>query len=607
MKSPSLLFRAASWAALLCFAGSAAGPLPAFAEDEAETAAAAVSVPAPPAIDDTITMSFDGASLKDVLLLFSQKTGMNFVASSDVEQRKITVYFENVSPKEALDAIMTTNDLTYTRKPGSSIYMVYARRGNEAEELVTKVFKLKYARLSSSPLDIGGQQTVRDMRTMASASTSSSSSGGSDSGSSSSGSSARGIDLTLRSFLSSQGRMATDISTNSIIVTDTQDNIERIQKMLVDLDVPQAQVILEVHVMETQKGLISDQGIQWGGANGTLLSYTPGSRTSPFPYKENFTQAVEITAGEDGGPVTLLQNQDPLTQQMSFGLLDASNFRSVLHFITTDSDTKILARPRVLTQNNEAAIIRLVANTAISESQSLTSGQGALSNSTTEAERAETGVTLRLTPQINPDNSVMLFVEPSVTTVNPSTILDDTFDPTTRVVRTMARVQDNQTLVIGGLIESNELGTKRKIPYLGDLPGVGRLFSYNSNSNGDRELLILITPHIVHGLNSLTQSGVTARGKDVLATKMIDSFSDKEADIHMSAFEPEQQRVDAIGNAKARRERNAANEASRRASDPSVDRQMGMALDAFSPQLLDDEISKALSFQTSQQSRSANG
>jgi Flp pilus assembly secretin CpaC len=168
----------------------------------------------------------------------------------------------------------------------------------------------------------------------------------------------------------------------------------------------------------------------------------------------------------------------------------------------------------------------------------------------------------------------------------------------------MARVHDNETLVIGGLIDSTQSISKRKIPYLGDIPGLGKLFSYDSVDNQDRELVVFITPHLVQGRNSLTQSGVTSVGRDIPAKHLLDEFSDVEADVHLSAFENERTKRDAIGDAMARREKNAALEAGRKASDPAVEKQMAMALDAFSPQMLDDEISKALSFQSTTQSRS---
>ena len=112
---------------------------------------------------DTISMSFDGALLKDVLLLFSQQSGLNFVASQEVEGKKVTVFFENVSPKDALSAIIAANGLIYTKKPGSDIYLVYPASKTQPIEVITKVIHLKYLRLSNSPLDVGGQVTISDL------------------------------------------------------------------------------------------------------------------------------------------------------------------------------------------------------------------------------------------------------------------------------------------------------------------------------------------------------------------------------------------------------------------------------------------------------------
>ena len=114
---------------------------------------------------DTISMSFDGALLKDVLLLFSQQSGLNFIASTDVESKKVTVYFENVSPQDALDSIVTANGLAYSKKPGSEIYIVTsASKAGSSEPLITKVIRLKYMRLSDSPLDVGGAVTIQNLK-----------------------------------------------------------------------------------------------------------------------------------------------------------------------------------------------------------------------------------------------------------------------------------------------------------------------------------------------------------------------------------------------------------------------------------------------------------
>jgi len=540
---------------------------------------------------DTISMSFDGALLKDVLLLFSQQSGLNFVASQEVESKKVTVYFENVSPKDALSSIVSANGLAFSKKPGSDIYIVYPISKVQTAELSTKVIRLKYMRLSSSPLDVGGNVTVSDLAKSASASagssSSSSSSGSSSPPASTSGAGDKGADKLVQKLLSPQGKLATDLHTNSLIITDTADSIAAIEKILAQVDVPPSQVILEVHIMEVSKSMVSDMGIEWGGDSGTLGSFASGVRTTAFPFTENFlnkTKGVKPSLF-----VTELGDTDTAASNLEYGSIDATNLSAVLHYIETNGRTKILARPRVLTQNNEAASIQLSSNAAIG-SKTTTAGTTTAPTVTAEAERAQIGVSMRMTPQINDDGTVLLFLEPSVTTAAQSAFFSDFVDTTTRLVRTMARVKDNETLVIAGLIDGQGTTARRKIPFLGDLPGIGKAFRYDSAEDVDRELIIFVTPHIVRGVTSLGVNSATARGEDVSVRRMLDQFMDKEMDSVGGTYENFEKTKQNFFS----REEELVQDSERRYSNPVVERQMTQALDALSPQMIASKMASAM-------------
>lgn len=537
--------------------------------------------------DDTISMSFDGALLKDVLLLFSQQSGLNFIASSDVESKKVTVFFENVTPLDALDSIITANDLAYSKKPGSDIYMVYLASKTTASSLVTKVIRLKYMRLSSSPLDVGGEVTINSLRESSVptsiAATSSSSSA------STTASSDKGVDKLVSRLLTSQGRLAQDIQTNSLIITDTANNVAAIEKVLAEVDVPPSQVILEVHVMEIEKTLASNVGIEWGGTNGVLGSFSGGTRTAGFPFNQRFlNRKANLNLLAADTTATFNTVTQPSTVVM--GTVDAANFAATLHYIESDIKTKVLARPRVLTQNNEAAEIKLVTHKTIGVISTSTTSGGVTNNTNDTPERADVGVTLRMTPQINEDNSVLLYVEPAVSTANVSAKFTTFQDVTTRSVRTMARIKDNQTLVIGGLINGNDLSTKQKMPFLGDLPAIGHLFSYDSASNNDLELVVFVTPHIVYGASSLGSHSATALGEDVSLRRMLDAFMEKEMDQSANDFHELEKNKQAFFTT----DQQFIRDTEKRLSNPVVDKQMTQALDALSPQLIDAQMTQAL-------------
>ncbi len=544
---------------------------------------------------DTISMSFDGALLKDVLLLFSQQSGLNFVASQEVESKKVTVYFENVSPKDALDSIISANGLIYSKKPGSDIYVVTPASKVQTTTLATKVIQLKFMRLSSSPLDVGGQVTISDLTKSSAPSSSETGAGGSPG---SGGTSDRGADKIVQKLLTPAGKLTMHTHTNSLIITDTPDSIKQIEKVLSELDVPPSQVVLEVHIMEVSKVMASDIGISWGGANGAIVSLSGGARTTSFPFNTGgvFGGKQHLGVGQYIGDLTAdsaegtlgVDSGDPTSAQTLYGLVNAQNLAATLHYIESDSKTKVLARPRVLTQNNEAATIKLVTNAAIGVN-AVTSG-GVDGNTTEEAERTDIGVAMRLTPQINSDDTVLLFLEPAISTIAASEFVDGKADATTRLVRTMARIKDNQTLVIGGLISGQGTTSKRKVPIMGDIPWIGRAFRYDGDDSIDRELLIFVTPHIVRGSSSLGARSATAQGEDLSVKRVLSEFMDKEMDSFTNNFEASRSDQDNFFT----NDQEFIQASERKSVNPAVEQQMTHALDSLGPQIVDQRIDQAM-------------
>jgi type II secretory pathway component GspD/PulD (secretin) len=166
----------------------------------------------------------------------------------------------------------------------------------------------------------------------------------------------------------------------------------------------------------------------------------------------------------------------------------------VLKLLAQDSDTKYLSRPKIMTINNEPAIIKVSANTAIGTNN--TSVSQTAQNITT-AERAETGIILKVTPQVNDNGDIFMFIEPSVSRAVPSTLSASFYDPSYRSAASTVMVRDMDTVVVAGLIETNNFKTTRKIPFLGDIPLIGEAFKSKYNKTEDTELLMFITPRVI--------------------------------------------------------------------------------------------------------------
>ena len=471
------------------------------AAEQSAPAAPAPSVPAQTASEEPalaepmrLSMEFQDANLKDVLKSFSQQTGINVIAAADVGDQPVTIYFEGVTVLDALDQILAAANLTYDRPAGSDIYIV-KRKSEDATRTITRVYRLKYARVSESVL--ARAAAVFAGRTPFEASvespTSSSNSSGSAGSSSFTGGVGAapgtgpqgniGIDAIVKKLLTDHGDVAVDGRTNSLIITDVPENFPRLEGALAALDVRTPQLMVDAEIIETTLSKLKDLGVEWGtGSEGDLIAFTPTSRKTRFPFSV-FGDHVEPTDAT----------------HFTASTLDASFFKGVLQALESDTDTKILARPKVLTLDNESAVIRLTSDEAIG----FESTTGVQSGTTTsEPERTTTGVVLVVTPQINDNGYITMIIEPSVTKtvasqISPPTGQATPRDPKTRSARTTVRVRSGDTLVVGGLIDRSDQQTLRRVPILSGIPFVGEAFKNTELNNTSSELMVFVTPRIL--------------------------------------------------------------------------------------------------------------
>lgn len=475
-------------------------------------------------IDDTdilISMDFQDADLKDVLKIFSIQSGLNFVASEAVQDRKITLYFDRVPLKDAMDKLFRANNLTYELGKDSNIFMV-KDWGKPSIETVTKIFTLKYATVSTSSLKEEMKRITEDTEDPASASSSAGSSSSSSSSASSSSSEDEGgkwkqedeagITRAVKKLLSEQGSLIEDYRTNSLIVTDVPSRMTVISQTIAALDTPVPQVLIEVEMLDVSKNTVDQLGVTWPQR---LLQLTvPGSKETSFPFWNTGTSGIGRTIdpeeGVFGGPGGGWDFGPWAANKFGPSILTVIGGTIALDYLRTQTDTKYLARPRIITLNNETAEIRITTNEAIGLTQEISGAGASVSTSTTTAERTQTGVFLRVTPQINPDTGeITMFIVPSVTDTNASNIAITTGtgttattanirDPETRATRSTVRIKDGETVVLGGLIRNRSTEVIQKLPILGDIPLVGALFRHKTKTPGEeRELLVFITPHII--------------------------------------------------------------------------------------------------------------
>ncbi len=445
-----------------------------------------------PDLEPEISMDFKDADMKDILKLLSVQSGLNFIASGSIRDRKVTLYLDKVPLEQAMVRIFRANNLAYEFDRDANIFIVKDLGESSAHELITRVFYLTYATVSSSSIreemkseiaSTSGAISQSGLGSTASAS-GSSSSGGGDKGKWTVEEDA-GITKAVRQALSQDkdgkaiGTVIEDFRTNSLIISDLPSRMPVIAALIASLDKPVAQVMLEVEMLDVSKNLVDEMGFDWTNAASYAIQIASASRGFSFPFlpsNDKFTnQAFAMTPGTLSFP---------------------TNLKMVLDFLRTQTDTKYLARPRLLTLNNETAEIKIATNEVIGETVTY-DDEGNASSRT--AERSETGVMLRVTPQIDLDRGeILMFLTPKVVEAATSAFSDDYRDPETRQTKTLVKVKDGETVIVGGLIRNQLTNIETKLPFLGDIPVLGAMFRHKNKSKDiERELLVFITPRII--------------------------------------------------------------------------------------------------------------
>ena len=370
-----------------------------------------------------------------------------------------------------MERILFGNALTYELKPGSNIFVVHPS-DEPARRLITRVYRLKYATVNSSSLN----QTLSVDQA---------------SGSVASGGSAdEGIVAAVKAMLTQDGKIIEDSRTNSLIVTDIPVQFPLIEQTIARLDVRIPQILIEVEMLDISKITADLIGAKFGD---TPFTFAGAERDTLYPFDRNKAMANVGKSANQGFEF------GDVGDEYRVGTLSFAGLNLTLQFLRTQSDTKNLARPRIMTLNNETAEISIKTNEAIGIASVTTSSEGT-SNSISQAERVKTGVFLRVTPQADVENGeITLAIEPKVIQARTGqTFGSQTFkDPEERGTKSILRVPDGDTIILGGLLRTNLEETKTSVPLLGKLPILGAAFRHKDKSESQRELIIFITPHII--------------------------------------------------------------------------------------------------------------
>ncbi len=429
----------------------------------------------------SVTMNIVDSEVREVLTSLASIGGVNIVADDSVNG-KITVQLAGVSFQEALDIITKTKGLQY-QTIGNTI-IVGTKNNMSAGFGQLHVFHLKFANpddvVNAAKLALGLGGSTESSSTENSTQTTTTSN---------TNSTTSNNDGTTTAEIS--GNLTVDKATNSLLFYGTVSEAQKVRAVLDQIDIPYEQVSLEAQVMSINKTDSKNLGIEWewSKAPQSYEEYTPekitidgttGRITSIEPAE--ITRASSFNKGTTGGIISFGRSPDGLPYEFYYA--------AKINALINNGKANILSKPKITTINGKEATINIGGEVPI---PTLTVSDN---TTTTTYEYKETGIILKYTPRVNDDGYITAKIHTEVST--------PTYDADAKAYRfnkrsadTQVRLKDGETMVIGGLIGSDESKVMSKIPFLGDLPILGRFFSNVNNSKNESEVIIFVTARIV--------------------------------------------------------------------------------------------------------------
>lgn len=296
-----------------------------------------------------------------------------------------------------------------------------------------------------------------------------------------------------------QIQIQADESQNALVVRADPTDLSIVEEIISDLDVRRAQVLIEAAVVEVSGDVGEALGIQWAAIDSDLTSPVVGVNFSNLG--TNLNGIISSIAG-----VSVPSIADGITVAGGKSRDDGSGYGVLLQALANASNTNLLSTPSIMTLDNQEAEIVVGQNVPFITG-STTTGQSGTSNPFQTISREDVGLTLQVTPQINEGDVVRLQVLQEVSAVVPSAEGINSADLITnkRSIKTTILADEGETIVLGGLIQDDFTDSESKVPVLGDIPLLGRLFKSQRRSRVKRNLLVFLRPSIIRDSETLRE------------------------------------------------------------------------------------------------------
>ncbi|MFC3945256.1 type IV pilus secretin PilQ [Pseudomonas gingeri NCPPB 3146 = LMG 5327] len=403
---------------------------------------------------EKLSLNFQDIDVRSVLQLIADFTNLNLVAS-DTVQGGITLRLQNVPWDQALDLVLKTKGLD-KRKIGNVLLVAPADEiaARERQELESQKQIAELAPLRRELLQVNYAKAA-DIAKLFQSVTSAEAKG------------------------DERGSITVDDRTNNIIAYQTQDRLDELRRIVAQLDIPVRQVMIEARIVEANVGYDKQLGARWGGSiSGGNWKGSGGS-----PTLSKLTGQSASTPFVDLGATTA-------TSGIGIGFVTDNTILDLeLSAMEKTGNGEVVSQPKVVTSDKETA--KILKGTEIPYQESSSSGA-------TSVSFKEASLSLEVTPQITPDNRIIMEVKVTKDEPDYQNVLNNVPPIKKNEVNAKVLVNDGETVVIGGVFSNTQSKTEEKVPFLGDVPYVGRLFRRDIVSEAKSELLVFLTPRIMN-------------------------------------------------------------------------------------------------------------
>ncbi len=425
-----------------------------------------------------LTLNFQDIETRAVLQLLAETSGKNIVVS-DTVQGNVTLRLRNVPWDQALDIVMTTKGLDM-RQNGNVIIVAPAEEiaARETADLEAKQAISELEPLYSEFLQVNYAKAA-DLSALIS--------GGSE-----------------NAMISERGSIAVDERTNTLLVSDTAQRLQDIRRMVRTLDIPIKQVLIESRIVVVNDDFSRDLGVRLGVTGNDISDDTIVVYSGTGEATNNYLGSITESLNDPTGNTPVLLPAIPGRYNVNVPIADPAGRFSLavlgedylvdleLTALEAEGRGEIVSTPRVITANQKEAIIEQ--GVEIPYQQSASSGA-------TTIQFKKAVLSLTVTPQITPDNNIIMDLKvhkDNVGDIISTGGLGGTVPSIdTRAVETQVLVADGQTVVLGGIYETERRETTNKVPFLGDIPFLGVAFRSTQRVDNKAELLIFVTPRIL--------------------------------------------------------------------------------------------------------------